>query len=145
MPIHLEDLLLKEGIISKNRLEEGIFLQKRKGGKLLEVLLSVGFVSEDEVARMYSRRLSLPLLTGDSGKLSPAADQNLEKTITYEIAAKNLVLPLCRTLEYLVVANYDPMNFDLLFTLEKITGNNVKQAVARRSDIRGAIEDFYKK
>jgi len=144
MAVTLESLLLKEGIISKNRLEEGLFLQKRKGGRLLEVLLSVGFVSEDEIARMYSRRLSLPLLTGDSGRLEPAADQNLEKAIPYEIAAKNFVLPLCRTLQDLVIVNYDPMNFDLLYELEKMAGSNLKQAVARRSDIQLAVEEFYK-
>jgi type IV pilus assembly protein PilB len=140
--LSLEEMLLKEGAISKSRLEEASWLAKRKGSRLLETLLSVGFVAEEEIAQMFVHQGACARADFSSG-IHPVPDQNLDGIISCEFASKNNVLPLFRSLNSLLVAVVDPLDMELIYELEKIVGVPVKTLVASRSQLKKAIKEFY--
>lgn len=141
----LGDILVSEGVITKEQLDEVIALQQKEGGKIGEVLLKLGYVSEEQIVIALSKQLAIPYISLASGKLKPAADQNLEQLIPYDFAIRNLVLPLSRSLNSLTAVMFDPLDLILIDNLKKITSCEVNIVISTRSDILKAIELFYGK
>ena len=54
--MRLGELLVKNGLITEELLELALKEQKRTGEMLGEVLLRLGFVSEDELLKLLSRQ-----------------------------------------------------------------------------------------
>jgi type IV pilus assembly protein PilB len=141
----LGDILISEGVITKEQLSESINLQQKEGGKLGEVLLRLGYVSEEQIVIALSKQLSIPYISLASGKLKPAPDQNLEELIPYDFANRNLVLPLSRSLNSLTVVMFDPLDLILIDNLKKFTSCEINIVISTRTDILKAIESFYGK
>jgi type IV pilus assembly protein PilB len=141
----LGDILVSEGVITKEQLDEVVALQRKEGGKIGEVLLKLGYVSEEQIVIALSKQLSIPYISLTSGKLKPAADQNLEELLPYDFAIRNLVLPLSRSLNSLTAVMFDPLDLILIDNLKKITACEINIVISTRSDILKAIEMFYGK
>ncbi|MFA5008453.1 MAG: ATPase, T2SS/T4P/T4SS family [Candidatus Omnitrophota bacterium] len=141
----LGDILISEGVITKEQLSEAISLQQKEGGKLGEVLLRLSYVSEEQIVIALSKQLSIPYISLASGKLKPAPDQNLEELIPYDFANRNLVLPLSRSLNSLTVVMFDPLDLILIDNLKKFTSCEINIVISTRSDILKATENFYGK
>lgn len=58
----LGDLLVEEGIITENQVEQALVAQKRSGRKLGDTLIELGFLSEQQMLSFLSQQLSLPLI-----------------------------------------------------------------------------------
>lgn len=141
----LGDILISEGVITKEQLSEAVLLQQKESGKLGEVLLRLGYVSEEQIVIALSKQLSIPYISLASGKLKPAPDQNLEDLVPYDFGTRNLVLPLSRSLSSLTVVMFDPLDLILIDNLKKFTGCEINIVISTRSDILKAIENFYGK
>jgi len=141
----LGEILLSEGIVSAEQLQEGLRLQKEEGGRLGDLLVKLEYVKEIQIVIALSKQLGLPFVTLDSGKLKPDPGHNLEEIIAYEFAVRNRVLPLSRNLNSLTVALFDPLDLILIDNLRKMTGAEINPVLATKSEILRAIEDFYSK
>lgn len=139
------DILTAEGLITFEQLEEAVFFQENKGGKLGEVLVKLGHVSQEQIVKALSKQLDIPYISFSTGKLKPAPDQNLEELIPRGFAARNKVLPLSRSFNSLTVAISDPLDLILIDNLKKITGCEINPVVSTEDDIRRAIEKAYGK
>ena len=139
------EILISEAMISQKHLEEAISIQGSEGGKLGEILVRLGIITEEQIVIALSKQLAIPHVTLASGKLKPAADQNLEDLIPYEFAIKNLVLPISHSLSSLTIAIFDPLDLILIDNLKKLTGCEINPIISTRSDILQAIEQFYGK
>jgi type IV pilus assembly protein PilB len=143
--LRLGELLLKEGLISETQLQKAIGIQRREGGRLGEILVKMAMVKEDQLVSVLGKQLNIPFFSLGTGMLKPAADQELDQLIPQDFAIKNSVLPLSRTLKSLTVAMADPLDLILIDNLRKITGCEINQVIATKSDINKAIEQFYGK
>jgi len=141
----LGDILISEGIITEKQLEESIALQAKEGGKIGEVLIRLGYVSDEQIVIALSKQLAIPYISLASGKLTPTADQNLETLIPHDFAIRNIVLPLSRNLNSLTAVMFDPLDLMLIDNLKKITGCEINPVVSTKSNILKAIQDFYGK
>lgn len=141
----LGEILVSEGMIAEQQLEEAINLQTKEGGRLGEILIKLGYVEEEQIVIALSKQLFIPHVSLASGKLKPAPDQNLKDLIPYEFAIRNLVLPISRSFNSLTVAIFDPLDLILLDNLKKLTGFEINPVISMRSDIIQAIDDFYGK
>lgn len=141
----LGDILISEGIITEKQLEESIALQAKEGGKLGEVLIRLGYLSDEQIVIALSKQLAIPYISLASGKLTPTADQNLETLIPHDFAIRNIVLPLSRNLNSLTAVMFDPLDLILIDNLKKITGCEVNPVVSTKSNILKAIQAFYGK
>nr|WP_202599524.1 MULTISPECIES: GspE/PulE family protein [Vibrio] len=55
-------MLVEEGIITENQVEQALAAQKRSGRKLGDTLIELGFLSEQQMLSFLSQQLSLPLI-----------------------------------------------------------------------------------
>ena len=58
----LGEMLLQDGLIGAADLDRGLDLQRRVGGRLGNVLMRIGALSEDSLLQVLSRQLALPVL-----------------------------------------------------------------------------------
>lgn len=141
----LGEMLVKEKLLSQEQLDRAILVQKKEGGRIGEILIKLDIVKESDLAYVLGKQLNIPYAQLISGLLNPAADQGLEELIPQELALKNIVLPLSRTLNSLTCAIFDPLDLTLLDNLRKLTNCEIIPVIATRSDILQAAKDFYGK
>lgn len=141
----LGEILINEGMITPELLEEAIVLQAKEGLRLGEALVKLNYIEEGQIVTALSKQLSIPHVTLVSGKLKPAVDQDLKSLVPYEFSVRNLVLPLSRTMNSLTIALFDPLDLILLDNMKKLTGCQLNLVISTRSDILKAVEAFYGK
>lgn len=135
----LGELLLSEGIVTKEQLNRAIEEQKRNGGRIGYNLVKLGFVDEQTLTSFLSRQYGVPPV--DIAK--EEVDPDIVKLVPEDIAQKYLLMPLKREGSTLFVAMADPSNIFAIDDLKFLTGYNVEPRVASELSIKEAIDRFY--
>jgi MSHA biogenesis protein MshE len=139
--IRIGDLLVSEGIITEEQLQETLKAQKGTGRKLGHMLIDMGAVSEDKFLSFLSTQLGIPLVDLRHFKFNP----ELVKVIPEALARRFRVLALTRETDGLLVGMADPTD---LFAIDKIaarTNENIKPAVVREADLLRALDNVYRR
>jgi type IV pilus assembly protein PilB len=135
----LGDLLIKEGLITKDQLEKALAEQKAQGSRLGYALVKLGFVQETEITKMLARQYRMPAV--DLARFE--VDPKIVKMIPADVALKHLVLPLKREGRTLTVAMADPTNLGVLDDLKFITRYDIFPVIAGEYTLRTALEKHY--
>ena len=56
----IADVLIEDGLLLPNQLDEALNIQKQHGGRLLKILTDKQFVSDQDVADIYAYLASVP-------------------------------------------------------------------------------------
>ena len=143
--LKLGEMLVKERLVTVDQLEQAMLVQKKEGGRIGEVLVRLGMVSEADYVQVLAKQLNMPYASLGSDFLKPALDQELENLVPREFALKNIVLPLSRNLDSLTCAVYDPFDLTLLDNLKQMTGCQINLVIASRTDILRMADSLYGK
>jgi type IV pilus assembly protein PilB len=135
----LGDLLIREGLITKDQLEKGLQEQKANGTRLGYNLVKLGFVQETEITKMLARQYRMPAV--DLARFE--VDPKIIKMIPADVALKHCVLPLKRDGRTLTVAMADPTNLSVLDDLKFITRYDIFPVIAGEYTLRMALEKHY--
>ena len=138
-PARIGELLLKEGLITKEQLEKALQEQKQSGTRVGYNLIKLGFIQETELTKMLARQYRMPAV--DLSKFE--VDPKIAKMIPADLATKNLVLPLKRDGRTLTVAMADPTNLAIIDDLKFITRYDIFPVIAGEYTLRNAIEKYY--
>jgi len=136
----LGELLIDRGIISRNQLEEALNFQREKGGLIGEIMVQLGFVKEDDIAQALTAQYGFPYLPLGNYEVNP----EIIHTIPQRVAQQYLVLPIDKIGNNLTLAMSNPLNVQAIEDVELLTGCNVQAFVSTSSDIKKAIEKYYK-
>ncbi|MBM3907787.1 MAG: Flp pilus assembly complex ATPase component TadA [Gemmatimonadetes bacterium] len=138
-PERLGDLLLREGLISKEQLEKALAEQKQSGTRVGYNLVKLGFVPELEVTKVLARQYKMPAV--DLSKFE--VDPKIVKLVPADVAVKHIVLPLKRDGRTLTVAMADPTNMGVIDDLKFITRYDIFPVIAGEFTLKNAIEKHY--
>lgn len=135
----LGDFLAKLGVISPQQLHTAREAQHANGGKLASILTNMGFVSEEELARLAATALRLPYLPLESvvvprdlvGLLPRAQAKNV-KGVLVKKDGKRFFLATC-----------DPTNVQAFDELQFVLGGRVFPVVAAELEVVRAIGHYY--
>ena len=133
------DLLVREGLISKEQLEKALQEQKQSGTRVGYNLVKLGFIHETELTKMLARQYKMPAV--DLSKFE--VDPRIAKLIPGDLALKHLVLPLKREGRTLTVAMADPTNLGVLEDLKFITRYDIFPVIAGEFTIKNALEKVF--
>jgi type IV pilus assembly protein PilB len=133
------EMLVAGGLIKEEQLMRALEEQKKRGGKVGEILVDLGFISEHNMATFLARQLHLPYIEIEKQLVDPDS----VKMIPAEMARRITAMPLYRDKEALVVAMADPLNIFGLDDMQKAAGREIRKVVATRSDIQKAISSYY--
>jgi len=135
----LGDLLIREGLITKEQLDKALQEQKNNGQRLGYNLVKMGFVQETEITKMLARQYRMPAV--DLARFE--VDPKIIKLIPADVALKHLVLPLKREGRTLTVAMADPTNLSVLDDLKFITRYDIFPVIAGEYTLRTALDKNY--
>ncbi|OYV65612.1 MAG: type II secretion system protein GspE, partial [Gemmatimonadetes bacterium 21-71-4] len=133
------DLLVRDGLISKEQLEKALQEQKQSGTRVGYNLVKLGFIHETELTKMLARQYKMPAV--DLSKFE--VDPRIAKLIPGDLALKHLVLPLKREGRTLTVAMADPTNLGVLEDLKFITRYDIFPVIAGEFTIKNALEKVF--
>lgn len=135
----LGDLIVESGSISRDSLEIALKEQKTTGEKLGRVLVSLGYITEPQLAGALSLQLNLPMADLDS--IQPSAD--LLRMVPEQLARRRLIFPLGRSNGTLEVAMADPLDLAAIDELASRLSAHVETAVATETQILRSIDSHY--
>ena len=133
------DLLVREGMISKEQLYKALQEQRQNGTRVGYNLVKLGFVQELELTKMLAKQYKMPAVDLSRFEVDP----KIVKLIPTDIAVKNLVLPLKRDGRVLTVAMADPTNYAVIDDLKFITRFDIVPVIAGEFTLRTLIEKQY--
>jgi type IV pilus assembly protein PilB len=141
MSQRLGDLLVREKIISSEQLDKALKAQREHGpnARLGSTLVSLGFVSDEEVTNFLSRQYGVPAINLQYFEI----DASVVKLIPVETAKRYQILPLSRVGASLTIAMVDPTNVFAMDDIKFMTGFNIEPVVASESAIMEAIDKAY--
>ena len=139
MPTQIGELLVKENFITADQLDLALKHQHQNGGRLGSILINLGFVEDDDITALLSRKYGVPSINLAFFEIDPA----VIKLIPVELAQKYMVVPLSRVGSTLTVASADPTNVFAMDDIKFMTGFNVEPVVASETSINEALEKYY--
>jgi type IV pilus assembly protein PilB len=135
----LGDVLLHEGLLTREQLTQAQAEAKTSKQRLSYVVARLGLIPELEVTRLMARQYRMPAV--DLSRFE--VDARILKLIPGEVAAKHTVLPLKREGRTLTVAVADPSDHGLLDDLKFITRYDLFPVLAGEVTLRSLIEKHY--
>jgi type IV pilus assembly protein PilB len=135
----LGDLLIREGLITKEQLEKALQEQRANGTRVGYNLVKLGFIPENELVKALARQYKLPAV--DLSKFE--VDPKVLKLVPAELAIKHLVLPLKRDGRTLHVAMADPTNLGVIEDLKFITRYDVNPVLAGEFTLRSLLDKHF--
>ncbi|NIM52547.1 MAG: type IV-A pilus assembly ATPase PilB [Gemmatimonadales bacterium] len=135
----LGDLLVREGLITREQLQQALEQQRGSGMRLGYTLVKLGMVQEIEITKMLARQYRVPAV--DLSRFE--VESKIVKLVPADVAVKHTVLPLKREGRTLTVAMADPTNVSVLDDLKFITRCDVFPVIAGEYTLRTAIERYY--
>src|SRR4029078_12448456 len=133
------DMLLREGLITKEHLNHALQEQSENGTRVGYNLVKLGYVKDAEMTRMLARRYRMPAVDLSSFEVDP----KIARLIPNDMATKHLVLPLKRDGRTLTVAMVDPTGTSVLEDLKFITRCDIFPVIAGEDTVRNATEKQY--
>ncbi len=135
----LGEILLREGLVTREQLGQALTEQKNTKHRLGYVLVKLGLVQELEITKVLARQYRMPAVDLTRFEVDP----KIIKLVPAEMATKSIVLPLKREGRTLTVAMADPTDHGLLEDLKFITRFDLFPVIAGEYTLRNLIEKHY--
>jgi len=136
----LGEILIREGLITRDQLQRGLVRQKEIGKRLGDSLVELGYLSEEELLKALARQFALPQLSLSSISLSPLP---IRDRLSPKYLREHRVLPIEIKDGVLTVAMTDPTDPYTVDDLRMSTGYAVSICLAKEREILEAIDQFY--
>jgi len=137
--IKLGQMLVAEGLVTLEQLQNALLEKRNHGGRIGVVLQRLGYVTEQDVARMLGRQMSVSYCDLSSKTIPP----EIFAKIPEWLSRKCLVVPVEMKNEEVTVAMADPKNYESINDLRFYVGMAIKPVIATRKQILEKIEQFY--
>jgi type IV pilus assembly protein PilB len=132
----LGEVLVAEGKITREQLDEALAQGADGRRQLGEVLLSMGYASKADLARALAKRLRLEYVEITERDV----DRRAASLVDRRVLRKHGAVPLRVEDGKLVVAMSDPTNFYALEDLSMLSGHPVRPVVALEDEIRRVFD-----
>lgn len=139
MGSNLGELLLREKLLNSDQLESAVDFQKKNDVAMGTAIVSLGLISEEEMAQALSRQLGYPYINLDQFDVYP----DVINLIPVEIAHKYLIMPIHRIRSFLTLAMLDPTDLDVIEDIRFRTGLSIQPVIASETGISNAIKKYY--
>lgn len=134
------ELLLEAGLITEGQLRDALDVQQKRGGKLVEQLISLGHIDPDAFVRFLANQPGVASLDLAHYKIS----DEIVELIPAEMCIEHEIFPIDRLGKLLTVGMVCPLDSATIRKLEELTGLRVKPILCSPADIRRAIQEHFR-
>ncbi|HOJ33930.1 MAG TPA: HDOD domain-containing protein [Candidatus Hydrogenedentes bacterium] len=133
------ELLVQEGIVEARHVEEALEEQKKSGGKLVQILLSKGYLKLEDFEHFLARQPGIASIEIQNYVVQDA----LLRLIPATFARAHEVFPLDKLGNLLTVGMACPLDSRTIQEIEKMTNLRVRALLCNATDIRAMIAKYY--
>ena len=137
--IRLGEMLVEQGMLTKEQLDSALAEHKKQGLKLGQYLVRFNIIREDKVVELLSQQMRIPRYTPSKYPL----DMHLAQIVPSEIAQKYQAIPLIRRGNVLGVATSDPLDIEALDGLEVHTNMEIEPVVCTENEFEQIYTTLY--
>ncbi|MFH0926195.1 MAG: type II secretion system ATPase GspE [bacterium] len=133
-------LLIKEGLITEQQLQQALDHQKSTKERLGNILVDLKIVSQRDIFKVLGRQLNIDYITAEQMlNIDPA----LLETIPSHVAKVYHAIPFAKEGKKLIVVVADPFDLFTIDDLKSITDHEIYPAIGAKEDIEEAINKLY--
>lgn len=132
----LGELLVRKGKLQEGEMERALAHMKTVPQGLGEILISLGFISEDDLVESLAEQVEIQVYKPDP------ADEFLPVDISRLFHREHLFAMVKRSDKNIMVVN-DPLDGDVLSTAELLFADNFEVQVATESVMRNIVHEHY--
>lgn len=140
--VRIGDLLLNEGIISMEQLDEALEKQKTQKKRLGEILVDDGYVTDETMANALCHQLGYGRANLEAGRIP----DDLLSLFEVDILKKYSAIPYeydDRNVNVILMAMSDPMDMLAIDDLSMICNRMIQPVVATPREIMMAIDKYF--
>jgi len=141
MRLPLGQILVNQGVITEEQLQEALARQKESGGAIGAVLREMGLVSDQEIMLALGHQMGMEVVDLNETDIPPEIIQRVDR----QVAEVYRIVPVAYDEDEntLLIAMADPLNIHALDDLRFMLNCNVRGAVSDEASVRAAIEKYY--
>ncbi|MEK7868109.1 MAG: hypothetical protein AAB157_01900 [Candidatus Omnitrophota bacterium] len=136
----LGELLVDLSLITRDQLKHALEVQKDKGGLIGQVLVDLGYVSEEAIAQAITAQYGFPYLPLENYEI----DSEIVKIVPKNVAIQYCLIPVDKIGSNLTIAMANPLNNQAVEDIALLSGLYIQIFVSTAADIKKAIEKYYK-
>ena len=133
------EILIERGRLDAVGLDRGLRMQQETGEKIGTLLVTLGIVSQRDVAEALAAQLELPLVEAAGYPELPILEERISARFLREARA----LPLSEDEHEVALAMADPTDSYTITAFEMVTGRKVRPLVAIPTELEAALERLY--
>lgn len=137
---HLGEILIKEGLLNEEQLQQALGWQQQQPGMHLgDVLVAQQICSREQVNAAMALKLGIPYVKLANYEIPP----QVLSLVPADIALQYNVLPLAAHNKRLVVAMEDPLNWEALELLRFHTNHHIDTVITSSAEISKVLNKYY--
>lgn len=139
--LKIGDVLLEDGLITQEQLENALELQQTqyKDKRLGDVLITLEYVTDEQFAQSLSKRIRVPFMNLRNYPINDEIVNILDEVI----ARKYTSVPIGKNGNLLTVAMNDPLNLYAIEEIRLATKMEINTVVGTKTEIERIIERSY--
>ena len=135
----IADVLIEDGLLLPNQLEEATAIQKQKGGRLLKILTDKQFVTDQDMAFSMGRCLNVSPVNLARIRIP----EEIMGMIPREMAKANKLVPVARLNGKLFIAMVDPTNVLAVDDVKRRVQLDVVPMIATEKSVADALSGVH--
>ena len=135
----LGKLLVERGLLTLAQLEHALEVQKENGGLIGQILVQLGYATEEAVAQAITAQYGFPYLPLKHYTIDP----DLLRLIPENVARQYCLIPVDHIGDTLTIAMADPLNSKAVEDVEMFSHCSVQVFVSTVTEIAEAILGAY--
>lgn len=139
LPQKLGEILIKQGLIRPDQLQQALQESTKNKGKLGSTLMSMGILKDSQILRALEKQFGVPGV--DVSQFD--VDSSVLTLVARDFCEKNSLIPISKAGSTLVVAFSDPGNLQAKDDLRFLTKCKIQPVVSTDHSIGLAIEKYY--
>ena len=139
--IRIGDLLVDNGLITKEQLDVALKEQRKLGRKLGYTVIELGFVTETQVLDLLAQQLRIPLIDLGRFEIDPEIVHKLPETAARRFRA----ILLKHDDKLCLVGMADPTDIFAYDELSRILGRSIDLAVVREGELIRTFDRVYRR
>ncbi len=134
------EMLLEEGIITKEQLKDALEEQKKTGEKIGQILIRMGYISKEILWTFLGYQMGVPYVNLEE---IHEIRQDVLKLLPEQLMRNEKLIPITRQGRVITVAMSDPLNFLVVDDLKATTRSEIDVRLAPAEDIKKLLDKYF--
>ena len=132
----LGEILVEDGILSKENLQKALDHQKESGGMIGQILVRLGYITEENLVAALGRQLNMPYLALTNYAMNLETVHSLDE----KLCRSHGLIAFDQDEKHIFLAVSDPLDGNLMSDVEKQTSLKLQVFVSTPTEIMNMLD-----